>query len=41
MLKLTFIDTGSAWDEYLHEYYRAIDAAGVAKLERQSLKRHN
>ncbi|MCA0890481.1 3'-5' exonuclease [Qipengyuania flava] len=41
MLKLTFIDTESAWDEYLHEDYRAIDAAGVAKLERQGRKRHN
>ncbi|GMM92496.1 hypothetical protein [Qipengyuania sp. MTN3-11] len=41
MLKLTFIDTESAWDEYLHEDYRAIDPKGVAKLERQGRKRHN
>lgn len=41
MLKLTFIDTESAWDEHLHEDYRAIDPKGVAKLERQGRKRHN
>jgi 3'-5' exonuclease len=41
MLKLTFIDTESAWDEYLHEDYRAIDPKGVANLERQGRKRHN
>jgi len=41
MLKLTFIDTESAWDEYLHEDYRAIDPKGVAKLERKGQKRHN
>ena len=41
MLRLTFIDTESAWDEYLHEDYRAIDPKGVAKLERQGRKRHN
>ena len=41
MLKLTFIDTESAWDEYLHEDYRAIDPKGIAKLERKGLKRHN
>lgn len=41
MLKLTFIDTESAWDEHLHEAYRAIDPKGVAKLEREGRKRHN
>ena len=41
MMKLTFIDTESAWDEHLHEDYRAIDPKGVAKLERQGRKRHN
>ena len=41
MLKLTFIDTESAWDEYLHEDYRAIDPKGIAKLEARGRKRHN
>lgn len=41
MMKLTFIDTESAWDEHLHEDYRTIDPKGVAKLERQGRKRHN
>ncbi|WP_373488844.1 hypothetical protein, partial [Blastomonas sp.] len=40
MLKLTFIDTESCWDEHLHDAYREVDPRGCAEFKRKHPTKH-